>query len=64
MMERRGDYIEITTWLAGAASEFMFQFSRSSGPGGQNVNRREMCEELLLDLGIPPAWESHNESGW
>ena len=63
MMERKDDYIEITTWLASAGSELKFQFSRSGGPGGQNVNRRETRVELLLDLGIPPAWESHNASG-
>ena len=38
-----------------ALSESMFQFSRSSGPGGQNVNRRETRVELLFDLRCSPS---------
>ncbi len=32
-----------------------FRFSRSSGPGGQNVNRVESRVELLFDLAGSPA---------
>jgi ribosome-associated protein len=42
--------ISITSALAIPASELQFQFSRSGGPGGQNVNKRETRVELLFDL--------------
>ena len=42
--------ISITPALAIPASELQFQFSRSGGPGGQNVNKRETRVELLFDL--------------
>ena len=42
--------ISITSTLAIPASELQFQFSRSGGPGGQNVNKRETRVELLFDL--------------
>ncbi len=32
------------------ASEIRFRFSRSSGPGGQNVNKRETQVELTFDV--------------
>ncbi len=32
------------------ASEFIFQTSRSSGPGGQNVNKTETKVELRFDI--------------
>lgn len=35
--------------------ELVFRFSRSSGPGGQNVNRRETQVELLFDVGASSA---------
>lgn len=35
-------------------SELRFRFSRSSGPGGQNVNRVETRVELLFDLAHSP----------
>lgn len=35
-------------------SELRFRFSRSSGPGGQNVNRVETRVELLFDLARSP----------
>jgi ribosome-associated protein len=37
-------------------SEIKFQFSRSSGPGGQNVNRRETRVELLFDVQNSPSF--------
>jgi len=42
--------LQITQSLAIPLSELLFQFSRSSGPGGQNVNRRETRVELLFDV--------------
>jgi ribosome-associated protein len=32
------------------ASEVSFRFARSSGPGGQNVNKRETQVELIFDV--------------
>jgi len=36
-------------------SEITFRFSRSGGPGGQNVNRVESRVELLFDLKDSPS---------
>ena len=36
-------------------SELSFRYSRSSGPGGQNVNRRETRVELLFDVANSPS---------
>jgi len=43
-------YIEVRPGLVIPLSELQFQFSRSGGPGGQNVNRRETRVELLFDV--------------
>lgn len=54
----RGDssaYIQINRQLAIPMAEIRFQFSRSGGPGGQNVNRRETRVELLFDLRASPS---------
>lgn len=53
--DRDSSYIEITSRLAIPLSELQFQFSRSSGPGGQNVNRRETQVELLFDIRNSPS---------
>ncbi len=47
--------LHITSDLAIPMAEIEFQFSRSGGPGGQNVNRRETRVELLFDLGHSPS---------
>ncbi len=36
-------------------SEINFKFSRSGGPGGQNVNRRETQVELVFDVAGSPT---------
>jgi ribosome-associated protein len=36
-------------------AELKFRFSRSSGPGGQHVNRTETRVELLFDLAHSPS---------
>lgn len=36
-------------------SEISFKFSRSGGPGGQNVNRRETQVELVFDVARSPS---------
>jgi len=43
-------YIEVRPGLVIPLSEIRFQFSRSGGPGGQNVNRRETRVEVLFDV--------------
>lgn len=35
--------------------EIRFKFSRSGGPGGQNVNRRETQVELVFDVAGSPS---------
>jgi ribosome-associated protein len=37
------------------ADELRFRFSRSGGPGGQNVNTRDTRVELVFDVGASPA---------
>ena len=44
------EMLPITGDLAIPASELRFRFSRSSGPGGQHVNRSETRVELLFDI--------------
>lgn len=43
-------YLEISGSVMIPKSELKVRFSRSSGPGGQNVNRRETKVELEFDL--------------
>lgn len=42
--------LQITGGVAIPLAELHFRFSRSGGPGGQNVNRVETRVELLFDL--------------
>jgi ribosome-associated protein len=44
-----GDLV-INSQLTIPGSEIRFRFSRSSGPGGQNVNKLETRVEVLFDL--------------
>jgi len=50
-----GDLVVITQDLMVPASELRFRFSRSSGPGGQHVNRSETRVELLFDVRNSPS---------
>jgi ribosome-associated protein len=47
----RSEQIRIRGEIAIPLSEIHFRFSRSSGPGGQHVNRTETQVELLFDVG-------------
>jgi ribosome-associated protein len=47
--------IEITAGLAIPESELRFRFSRSSGPGGQHVQRTDTRVELLFDVAQSPS---------
>jgi len=49
------DGVRITSSCVIPTSELRFRFSRSGGPGGQNVNRRETQVELLFDVANSPA---------
>ncbi len=55
MADKSSESIHITRDLAIPRSEIRFQFSRSGGPGGQNVNRRQTRAELLFDLQNSPS---------
>ena len=48
-MIRINDEVEIDE------AELRFEFARSSGPGGQNVNKVETKVRLLFDLGTTPS---------
>jgi ribosome-associated protein len=50
-----GDLVVINQDLAIPASELRFRFSRSSGAGGQHVNRSETRVELLFDVNTSPS---------
>jgi ribosome-associated protein len=55
---RPGADLQITPGLWIPAAELAWRFSRSSGPGGQNVNRTDSRAELVWDLqasaALPP----------
>ena len=55
MIDDSSACIQINRKLAIPLSEVRFQFSRSGGPGGQNVNRRETRVELHFDLRQSPS---------
>ncbi len=49
------DRVAISNTLTIPVAEIRFLFSRSSGPGGQNVNRRQTQVDLLFDVGNSPS---------
>ena len=49
-----GDLV-VNSQLTIPGSEIRFRFSRSSGPGGQNVNKLETRVEILFDLAHSPS---------
>jgi len=42
--------LKITKTLVIPSNEIKWRFSRSSGPGGQNVNKIESRVEIIFDL--------------
>lgn len=55
-MVQNGDgVLRITDAVSIPLSELSFRFSRSSGPGGQHVNRSETRVELVFDLMGSPS---------
>ena len=54
--------LHITNTLTIPLSELRFRFARSSGPGGQHVNRSATRVELLFDVaGSPSLTEAQRE---
>jgi ribosome-associated protein len=54
--------LRITDTLSIPLSELRFRFTRSSGPGGQHVNRSATRVELLFDVaGSPSLTEAQRE---
>ena len=53
--ERSTADLRLTPGLAIPAAELRWRFSRSSGPGGQNVNTTDSRVELLFDLAATPS---------
>jgi ribosome-associated protein len=49
------DLVRVTSSCGIPMSELRFRFSKSAGPGGQNVNKRETQVELLFDVGRSPS---------
>ncbi len=49
------DGLRVTRTVVIGDREISFRFSRSSGPGGQNVNRRETQVELIFDVAGSPT---------
>jgi ribosome-associated protein len=47
--------LEIFPWLEIPESELKFRFTRSSGPGGQNVNKVSTRVEVLFDVAGSPS---------
>lgn len=49
------DDLRVTPAVVIPAAELSWRFSRSSGPGGQNVNTTDSRVELVFDLAASPA---------
>jgi len=47
--------LSITKTVALAKQELQFRFSRSGGPGGQNVNTRDTKVEVIFDVANSPS---------
>jgi ribosome-associated protein len=57
-----GSYLDITPFLHIPISEIKFHSSRSSGPGGQNVNKLETRVELRFDVVHSRSLDEHSRS--
>ena len=53
--------LEITAAVRVPVSELHFRTSRSSGPGGQNVNKLETRVELLFDVVHSPSFSDEQQ---
>ena len=59
---RPSDDLQVTPVVRIPMAELRWRFSRSSGPGGQNVNTTDSRVELVFDLAasaaVPPALQA------
>src|SRR5512138_794498 len=55
MGEADSDAVWVNTDVRIPRSELEFRFARSSGPGGQHVNKTETQVELLFDVAHSPS---------
>jgi ribosome-associated protein len=62
VVENGGGVLRITDRVSIPLSELSFRFSRSSGPGGQHVNRSETRVELVFDLMGSPSLSERQKS--
>jgi ribosome-associated protein len=62
VVENGDGVLRITDRVSIPLSELSFRFSRSSGPGGQHVNRSETRVELLFDLMGSPSLSERQKS--
>ena len=56
------DGISITDSLSIPTEELTFRFSRSGGPGGQNVNKRDTRVELVFDVAGSPSLDERQRA--
>ncbi len=56
------EFIEVMSGLRIPEREVSFQFARSGGPGGQNVNKVSTRVELLFDVGASSALSETQKS--
>ena len=56
------DGISITDSLSIPTEELTFRFSRSGGPGGQNVNKRDTRVELVFDVAGSPSLDERERA--
>ena len=54
-LDELAETIVVSDQLVIPVAELRFRFSRSSGPGGQNVQRTETRVELLFDVAASPS---------
>lgn len=54
-LEKRLNVIEVTDTILIPEEELEFSFVRSSGPGGQNVNKVATAVQLRFDAGASPS---------
>ncbi len=61
-LEDESKWVRINDELAVPVSELDFRFSRSSGPGGQHVQRSDTRVELLFDVANSPSLSEEQRS--
>jgi ribosome-associated protein len=54
--------LQLSPRLLIPAAELRWRFSRSSGPGGQNVNTTDSRVELVFDLAATPSLPPHQKA--